>query len=147
MSEKAFKDMTSDDRLEFNQQLRHDVITKLTTNLEGAREVPTDKDTLTFVQGFLKDSDRTELTKKRLDLDETIAENDALAATLLENVINRYTRPDRIKRGEHAGPQADASLLPAYTLTEGERSEVGDDVDIDRIKALGRAHYKGETQD
>ena len=137
--------MTSDERIEFTQRMRHDVIVNLTTTEDGKQCIPMDKDSLYLIRDFLGDTTKIELNKKRFDLDTAIAENDAKAAELLETVVSQFSSPTRsgVKTGNV--PKPDLSQIPAFEITTGETSEVGDTVDIDSINDAGRAHFKGLT--
>lgn len=136
-----------DARLEENQKLRHDVIKHLLTDGNGKRAIPNDADALQLVKGLLKDSDSSVFTKKRLTVDSANAENDRLAAELLDNMINRAKRTRRDDFVSGKGPDLNAGKLPDFSLTEGEISQVGDTVDLDQIMATGRATLKGVQED
>ncbi len=144
MIQKPFEEMSPDERLEFSQGVRHDVINTLITNGQGKREIDYDKDKLYLLSEFLKGSEKVELTKKRMDVDTAISENDRKAAEILESVIARSAGVDRTQPAPRREIQADVSKLPRFDLTDGETSGVGDIVDLDDIKAKGRDHFKGE---
>lgn len=145
MTTKAFQDMSPDERIEFTQRMRHDVLVNLTTAEDGKVCIPTDKDSLYLIRDFLGDTSKIELNKKRFDLDTVIAENDAKAAELLETVVGQFSSPTR--QGTKTGtiPKPDASQIPNFEITAGEVSDVGDTVDIDRINDAGRLQFKGQA--
>lgn len=144
MTEKPFAEMSADERLEFSQGVRHDVVNCLITNSEGKRAIDYDKDRLYLLSEFLKGSEKVELTKKRMDVDTAISENDRKAAEILEAVISRQGAVDRNQPAPRRDIHADASKLPRFELTNGETSGVGDTVDLAAITAEGRKFYKGE---
>lgn len=145
MTTKAFQDMNADERIELTQRMRHDVITKLTTDEAGAVSIPMDKDSLYLIRDFLGDTTKIELNKKRFDLDTMVAENDAKAAELLETVMGQFTSPTRGAVRTGAVPKPDLAMMPSFEVSEGEKSEVGDTVDIDQINDTGRTYFKGPT--
>lgn len=145
MTTKAFQDMNADERIELTQRLRHDVITKLTTDEAGAVAIPMDKDSLYLIRDFLGDTTKIELNKKRFDLDTMVAENDAKAAELLETVVSQFTSPTRGGQRTGSVPKPDLSMMPSFEVSDGEKSDVGDTVDIDQINDTGRTHFKGPT--
>ena len=136
-----------DERLLQNQALRHDIITHLISDKDGKRHIPDDLDALTLVKSLLKDSDASVFTKKRLTVDEAGVENDRRAAELLEQVMSRAPRIDRNAERSRRGPDISRGELPNFSLTNGETSQVGDVVDLDRIVADGRATLKGVEED
>ena len=143
MTTKTFQDMNSDERIEFTQRMRHDVIMNLTTDESGKQCIPMDKDSLYLIRDFLGDTTKIELNKKRFDLDTVIAENDAKAAELLETVVSQFSSPTRGGMKTGTVPKPDLSMLPNFEVSDGERSDVGDTVDIDQINDTGRSHFKG----
>ena len=141
---KPFEEMSPDERLEFSQSVRHDVVNCLITDSEGKRRIDYDKDRLYLLSEFLKGSEKVELTKKRMDVDTAISENDRKAAEILESVIARSTGVDRTQPAPRRELVPDASKLPKFELTAGETSSVGDVVDLEAITQEGRRHFKGE---
>ena len=144
MTEKPFAEMSADERLEFSQGVRHDVVNCLITNEEGKRKIEYDKDKLYLLSEFLKGSEKVELTKKRMDVDTAISENDRKAAEILEAVVARQSGIDRNQPAPRRDIMPDVSKLPKFELTDGETSGVGDTVDLEAITAEGRKFYKGE---
>lgn len=147
MSEEKKIDRPSDDDvIDFNIKLRHDVAVELTTDSDGKQRIPKDTETLNALRGFLKDNDSSVFTKRRLNVDEVNAENDARAAELLETMIGKAG----LKRPEEAtgrGPDLDRAKLPEFDITEEVTSSVGNDVDLDQIEADARAKLKGGNQE
>lgn len=144
--------MSGDDRLELNQIIRHDLIVAQITDSAGVKRIPTDKDSVYMLATLLKDSDKSEHTKKKLVVASVSAEADLLAAQTLDRIMSRQS-PTR--HGNHDGdtprdvtpPKAVGKELPTYTIPKSIYEEVGTQVDINAITADGRAHFKGEDQE
>lgn len=147
----AYTDLDADDRLMFNQTIRHDVAVALTHNEAGERVMPTDKDSVYMLMTVLKDSDGTELKRRKLNIDNRAAEADALAATVLAKLADRISVTSR--GDQHTGtntgymPKVDPSALAGVDLDMANYEKLGNEVDLDEINRLGREHYKGKTQD
>lgn len=148
--EKDFSQLNGDERLELNQIIRHDLITAQITDSSGAKRIPTDKDSVYMLVALLKDSDKSEHTKKKLVIDTANAETDRIAAQTLERIMARQS-PTRhngeAPSGNGEGPKAVGDKLPTYAIPESIYEEVGTQVDINAIQAEGRAHFKGVDEE
>lgn len=136
-----------DDLLDFNMRLRHDVALDLTTNSDGKRAIPKDNETLNTLRGFLKDNDSSVFTKRRLNVDEIDAENDARAADLLETMMSKATgigKRDNQGEATGKGPDLGRAKLPEFDITDDVTSAVGNEVDLDEITSVARSQLKGE---
>lgn len=138
-----------EERLDFNQQLRHDLVVNLTTTSSGDKYLPTDAETVNTIKGLLKDSDSSVFTKRRVMVEEAGAETDRMAAELLDKVMENIPRAKRdgatgtVKRTNH--DKFDESQLPSFDIEEGSLTPVGDDVDLDAINKMGREIKKGQV--
>ncbi len=145
-----FEDMEDDNRLEFIQRERLNLLTIITHDAEGQRHRVIDTDGIYAAKAVLKDMSTDIFTKKRLTTEAVNAETDKMVAELAEKVIMRDTATRRDKQGPvlSMGPaNMSEELLPNFEITEGEISAVGNEVDLDEIRRLGRAHFKGESED
>lgn len=133
-----------DARLEWAQELRHDLVVNLTTDQAGSRSLPRDSETLNTIKGLLKDSDGSIFTKRRLSNDEASLENDKLAASLLEKVADKlsFNPRDGSIDAELVGPDLSGEL-PEFDIPETMTSQLGDQVDLDAINREGRRIRKG----
>lgn len=146
VEELSFEDMTDDERLEYVQLKRHDVINGLTTSEDGSKVLCVDKDQAQILRGMLKDMDSSIYTKRRLTVDEVGAENDKRMAELADMFMSKVKFIGRDKTGLEqvsAGPVIDESKLPKYDHTKGEIEPVGNQVDLDEIAREGRRIFKG----
>lgn len=144
--------LSGDERLELNQIIRHDLIVAQITDSGGAKRIPTDKDSVYMLATLLKDSDKSEQTKKKLVVASVSAEADLLAAQTLDRIMSRQspTRHGAVDGEvvrESSGPKAVGNELPTYAIPKSIYEEVGTQVDINAITAEGRAHFKGEDQE
>lgn len=137
--------MKDEDYLQAGMELRHDIVSELTTNSDGVRNIPKDNETLNVIRGMLKDQDSSVYTKRRVMTEEVGVENDKRAADLIELALGRVgksTRDGAIDNNAK-GPKIDESQLPVFEITNGATSHVGDEVDLDEIQRDGRRIRKG----
>lgn len=151
MVTKDISQLTGDERLELNQIIRHDLIVAQITDSAGEKRIPTDKDSVYMLVALLKDSDKSEQTKKKMVIDTVNAETDRLAAQTLDRVLSRQspTRHGAVEGDvrDVTPPKAVGDSLPTYSIPKSIYEEVGTQVDINAIQAEGRAHFKGEDQE
>lgn len=151
MDIKDISQLTGDQRLELNQIIRHDLITAQITDSAGVKRIPTDKDSVYMLVALLKDSDKSEQTKKKMVIDTANAETDRIAAQTLDRIMSRQTPTRHIsiegEVREVVPPKAVGDALPTYSIPISIYEDVGTQVDINAIQAEGRAYFKGEDQE
>lgn len=144
---KDFDDMDENDRIEYAQRTRHDIIRMFTHDSDGNKTNIISNEQGGLVRGLLKDMDSSIYTNRRLTVDEVSAEADKKVADMAERLMDKIKPMGRDKGGfEEQGdgtPEIDRSKLPKFELTEGEVEPVGNDVDLDEIARVGRAMFKG----
>ena len=140
-------DKKFEERLDFGQELRHDLVVNLITDESGAKTLPTDKDTLDSIRNLLKDVSDIELKRRKLDIAETAVEVDLLAAQVLANLSKDRTA--RSRGGDNLPGEnkilGDKSKLPNFNIDRRLFEPVGNEVDINKIQEEGRKHFKGES--
>ena len=141
-------DKKFEERLEFGQELRHDLVVNLITNESGEKSLPTDKDTLDSIRNLLKDVSDIELKRRKLDIAETAVEVDLLAAQVLASLNKDRTARSRGGDSERSTENkviGDKSKLPNFSIDRRLFEPVGNEVDINKIQEDGRRHFKGES--
>lgn len=150
-NKKDFADMDENERLEYAQLTRHDIVRCFTHDEDGTPTRMIGKEEGQLVRGLLKDMDSSIYTGRRLTVEAANAENDKAIARLAEDALARLPTVGRDKSRYEAsdskGPSVDDSALRKYDLTEGVVEPVGNDVDLDDIARKGREIFKGVKAD
>lgn len=139
-----------DIRLENSQVVRHDIINELTTDSEGKRRIPTDKDSVYMILAAAKDSDSSIYKKKRLTVDAVSAEADRMAAETLAKMFGADVakrQPSGNAPGAQSAPRAIGQQLPNFDVPNTVADPVGSQVDINVIKTEGRRVFKNQQEE
>lgn len=138
-----------DQRLEMAQMMRHDLVTHLTTNEAGKRQLPHDPETVNSIKGLLKDMDSSVYTKRRLTVEETAVENDKKAAELLSTISKQIGGPKRLDdviegEFEAIGPNLDDIDLPEFDIPETALAVECAEINVEDIITSERRKRKGD---
>lgn len=140
--------MTEEERLEFAQMMRHDIVRMFMFDADGNPTRLVDSESGTLVKGVLKDMDASIYTNRRLSADEASAESDKVIAESIERILAGLPKIGRVDSDPSTvtyRPSLANDVIDKIKLKDTESSAVGDNVDIDEVMAAGRAKYKDNS--
>ena len=112
---------THEDRLEFNQRLRHRMVDSLlqTADAEG-KPMPSSDEDRKFLMELLRDSDRTGLAAMKINSEDVNASKDRLLAQTLHALGQKIGNTDVYKRDPIEGEVVSRHVIPEGILPEFE---------------------------
>ena len=133
---------TYDERLEFSQGIRKQIIEKLI-----AGGIPTDPETLKLILTTLKDSDGTELAKRKNGIDDKQATTGAAIAAGIAEFVKAQKNTNPFARNPDGSaistPDAKSAVIPTVDPVKlGEHDLVEGEGEIGNIQEDSESFFK-----